>query len=201
MVTSTSARQIALARSRPAPSDLASGLLSSRTKLRTGHSKDAVRAGPLDAFSENGEARGEGSEHAPCRHTLGPRGCHQRSCHGFFSVPCSWFVRYSANAAAAISGICSCSAMASTSSSVRPQKATQSSRVSMPSTGRRVVAPEPKTKKKSGLLECYHQFARLRACRREPNCLLRCSELRVRTMRRTTWGPVRSDPSDYRCGR
>jgi len=61
MVTSTSARQIALARSRPAPSDLASGLLSSRTKLRTGHSKDAVRAGPLDAFSENGEARGEGS--------------------------------------------------------------------------------------------------------------------------------------------
>jgi hypothetical protein len=61
-----------------------SGLLSSRTKLRTGHSKDAVRAGPLNAFSENGEARGEGSEHAPCRHTLGPRGCHQRSCHGFF---------------------------------------------------------------------------------------------------------------------
>lgn len=50
-----------------------------------------------------------------------------------FSVPCSWFVRYSANAAAAISGICSCSAMASTSSSVRPQKATQSSRVIMPS--------------------------------------------------------------------
>ena len=47
----------------------------------------------------------------------------------------------------------------------------------MPSTGRRVVAPEPKTKKKSGLLECYHQFATLRACRREPDCLLRCSEL------------------------
>ena len=56
-----------------------SGLLSSRTKLRTGYSKDAVRAGPLDAFSENGEARGEGSEHAPFRYALGRRGCHQRS--------------------------------------------------------------------------------------------------------------------------
>ncbi len=64
-----------------------------------------------------------------------------------FSVPCSWFVRYSANAAAAISGICSCSAMASTSSSVRPQRATQSSSVIMPSTGCRVVAPEPKPKR------------------------------------------------------
>jgi hypothetical protein len=52
------------------------GLLSSRTKLRTGHSKDAARAGFLDAFSENGEARGEGSEHAPCRYALGRRGCH-----------------------------------------------------------------------------------------------------------------------------
>jgi hypothetical protein len=64
-----------------------------------------------------------------------------------FSVPCSWYARYAASAAAAISGICSCSAMASTSSSVRPQRATQSSRVIMPSTGRRVVAPEPKPKR------------------------------------------------------
>jgi len=53
------------------------GLLSSRTKLRTGHSKDAVRAGPLDAFSENGGARGEGSEHVPCRYVLGRREYHQ----------------------------------------------------------------------------------------------------------------------------
>ena len=29
--------------------------------------KDAVGVGPLDAFSENGGARGEGSEHAPRR--------------------------------------------------------------------------------------------------------------------------------------
>jgi hypothetical protein len=64
-----------------------------------------------------------------------------------FSVPCSWYVRYAASAAAAISGRCSCSAMASTSSSVRPQRATQSSSVIMPSTDRRVVAPEPKPKR------------------------------------------------------
>jgi hypothetical protein len=49
-------------------------------KLRTGHSKDAVRAGPLDAFSENGGARGERSEHAPFRYALGRRECHQRLC-------------------------------------------------------------------------------------------------------------------------
>jgi len=32
--------------------------------------KDAVGVGPLDAFSENGGARGQGSEHAPCRYRL-----------------------------------------------------------------------------------------------------------------------------------
>lgn len=83
-----------------------------------------------------------------------------------FSVPCSRFVRYSANAAAAISGICSCSAMASTSSSVRPQRATQSSSVIMPSTGCRVVAPEPKPKKiRTRMLAPVCDVA---ACRREP---------------------------------
>ena len=54
----------------------------------------------------------------------------------------------------------------------------------MPSTGRRVVAPEPKTKKKSGLLECYHQFATsLPKGARLPALML---GIRFRTMRRTT---------------
>jgi hypothetical protein len=46
-----------------------------------------------------------------------------------FSLPCSKDKRYSARAVAAISGRCSCSAIASTSSSVRPHRPMQSSSV------------------------------------------------------------------------
>jgi hypothetical protein len=46
-----------------------------------------------------------------------------------FSLPCSRDKRYSASAVAAISGRCSCSAIASTSSSVRPHNPMQSSSV------------------------------------------------------------------------
>ena len=40
-------------------------------KLRTGHSKDSVVAVPGDAFSGNGGAHGEGSEHAVYHYGLG----------------------------------------------------------------------------------------------------------------------------------
>ena len=48
-----------------------------------------------------------------------------------FSLPWSCDRRYSASAVEAISGRCSCSAMASTSSSVKPHNAMQSSSVIM----------------------------------------------------------------------
>jgi len=48
-----------------------------------------------------------------------------------FSGPRRCFSRYSASAAAAISGMCSCSASASTSASVNPLNAMQSSSVIM----------------------------------------------------------------------
>jgi hypothetical protein len=55
-------------------------------------------------------------------------------------------------------------------------KGTQSSRVIMPSTGRRVVAPEPKPKRNPDYSNATTSLRRCGLAEGRPNCLLRCSE-------------------------
>jgi hypothetical protein len=99
------------------------------TSANRAGSTDAEVDRPQDVISGNDVAHARGSECALCPGAVEPGGCHPRSCLGF--SPCHALASKGierGRAVAAISGKCSCSAIARTCSSVRPDNATQSSK-------------------------------------------------------------------------